>query len=1232
MSISEGCYSNDLIQQVSWAYRLHQLEDALRECYRTDCNLEDTSKYDNCDGIPEYKGGFMEWWEDIRSKREDFLAKKRSGVLREGLDDLFYEKSTSDYSQLEALIMSGDDKAFITGLIERQKAVENELDTLRARSLAIVSIEGGPSKESMDTIYQHVQSEMSPENSIDPDPDEMDEVVSNVIEKRHNFVVDDIIQMVLLEEELKQLQSKINSFEARDPSRTNFTENVTEDDHLVANIRIDSNAGGTKDVISALDINPTDEDLQLIMDLISTQNVEARKLEEDLLTKKSINSKKLNERIAERKKARMQELLRQNSLMNELDATNVVDAEFFEEETSEHRMLEYEMASEMKEFYKKSLVAIRRRGEEEADRLSGELAVQKESRKKSLNARLEERKKAILEKGETEGIDVSSEIEAIEGEALESVMAIEEENLALTREKREKLIKVIRSQHEAEAMRLEDELNFQRENQKRDLRRKLDMKVSKRIKEIEATARQNGDEISTLEALALAEEEVSDELSAGWDSIDRNFDDAMDKEKENLMQSLKTIYQNETSKLNIILESSQNSQRQRLQERLRSRKDKIESFKEGQHVDDNAALSFDGQMDNADAGKSDVVDAFEAQLLNVKNTHAQENEKFMNSLGAQKSLQSKSLRSRLEKKERLRREKDMATHSKSLSKESFLQSLKDRHQRSISRLEEFIEQQRLSEMNKLTMDKACSRRERARSLMLYSKVKEAFMSGYKKKCLYELKLAKESISGIDACPGAEYFELKSFKDAAVSNAVEQLLKKYSRDVAGQIALQLAERSDLLRKLNDDSATGSRIIDAESKHDDQCFEKILRSVEASTATIAAVFVDDSLLMDEGKSVEDRIIEDEEDEDNYLSELDGSHKKISMKFGEDLIAWFQNTLEVIKMYSDASSTLSLHLSDVHVAIQAGVDVNKVIEASGDLRFNILKPSIPLILKSFLNAFRILPTYLCDDERRRILGKDLTQTFGIIDSNEDFTQVFNNVVINRENAEGSATSSPVKYALPNELRNKTKIESVEKHEKNIDTCIDLYKKALDKFLHDPFVGTEKLKLQKAVVKKLLRQRSSDPSSMRRQLSKRKSSGLGAYGKKQRRDEIMLDNLKARVNRRKRELASELSEADVTRYNDALDDVRKFVLEKKEDLVDVDVDGLMRVVEMIVSGETIKGVDDYILAQKEVEQAEGRRQAQRMIKQAQADEERLDIALKLEKAKRQQMLQKRLLTKKKK
>merc|ERR1712178_27874 len=109
------------------------------------------------------------------------------------------------------------------------------------------------------------------------------------------------------------------------------------------------------------------------------------------------------------------------------------------------------------------------------------------------------------------------------------------------------------------------------------------------------------------------------------------------------------------------------------------------------------------------------------------------------------------------------------------------------------------------------------------------------------------------------------------------------------------------------------------------------------------------IDNNLLAEGEQNIEERIAEDEDDEDDYLSELDSSHKKSSMKFGNALKAWFQNTLDVIKMYSDSASTLSLHMSDIHIAMQAGADVNKVIEVSGDLRFNVLKPSIPLIVKS-------------------------------------------------------------------------------------------------------------------------------------------------------------------------------------------------------------------------------------------------------------------------------------------
>merc|ERR1719473_719529 len=147
---------------------------------------------------------------------------------------------------------------------------------------------------------------------------------------------------------------------------------------------------------------------------------------------------------------------------------------------------------------------------------------------------------------------------------------------------------------------------------------------------------------------------------------------------------------------------------------------------------------------------------------------------------------------------------------------------------------------------------------------------------------------------------------------------------------------------------------------------------------------------------------------------------------------------------------------------------------------------------------------------------------------------------------------------------------------------------------------------------------------------MGKRNSSGIKSVGKEQKREEIMVDNLKSRVDRKKREVEKERSDIGMIKYDDAYNDVRKFVLETKEDLGDIGLDALMRVVEMLVRGETIKGIDDYRFAQKEVEQAEGRHQAQRMVKQAQDDEDKLDILLKLEKAKKQQLLQKRLLAKK--
>ena len=214
--VSGGCYTASLLHQVAWAYQLNQLELALKDCIKVGGNFDDCSKYDNCDGIPRYEGGFAEWWADIRSKREKTIALMESGVVG-GADLPFFERLSSDYSSLEALVLSGDEQTLLSGLIERQKQVESELENLHARSLAIVSIEGGPSEESLDKVYHYIREQMTGvwENcDYYMDVDELEELVSSTLQERHRFVVDDIIQLVMLEEELKNLVDSIKNFKS----------------------------------------------------------------------------------------------------------------------------------------------------------------------------------------------------------------------------------------------------------------------------------------------------------------------------------------------------------------------------------------------------------------------------------------------------------------------------------------------------------------------------------------------------------------------------------------------------------------------------------------------------------------------------------------------------------------------------------------------------------------------------------------------------------------------------------------------------------------------------------------------------------------------------------------------------------------------------------------------------------------------------------------------------------
>lgn len=65
--ISDGNYDQDSLIMLPWAYKFHQFQVALVDCYLKGAQYSDSSKYDNCDGIPRFERGLVEWYEYTES-------------------------------------------------------------------------------------------------------------------------------------------------------------------------------------------------------------------------------------------------------------------------------------------------------------------------------------------------------------------------------------------------------------------------------------------------------------------------------------------------------------------------------------------------------------------------------------------------------------------------------------------------------------------------------------------------------------------------------------------------------------------------------------------------------------------------------------------------------------------------------------------------------------------------------------------------------------------------------------------------------------------------------------------------------------------------------------------------------------------------------------------------------------------------------------------------------------
>ena len=161
--VANGSYFPELIYQVGWAYKFNLLKEAATACYLTGGSFLDSSLYDNCDGTPRYEiAGFVEWLGDLQRQGVALRETIKSGALEDKL-----AQSTNDYALLERLSLSGDEAKLIEGIVLRKKQVDTDLDNYRSRVMAIVSVDGGPSREALDSVFSLLKGNVQCEDEDD---------------------------------------------------------------------------------------------------------------------------------------------------------------------------------------------------------------------------------------------------------------------------------------------------------------------------------------------------------------------------------------------------------------------------------------------------------------------------------------------------------------------------------------------------------------------------------------------------------------------------------------------------------------------------------------------------------------------------------------------------------------------------------------------------------------------------------------------------------------------------------------------------------------------------------------------------------------------------------------------------------------------------------------------------------------------------------------------------------
>mmetsp|Transcript_14423 Transcript_14423/g.21668 ORF Transcript_14423/g.21668 Transcript_14423/m.21668 type:complete len:1392 (+) Transcript_14423:58-4233(+) len=1220
--VSQGSFEPELLYKLPWAYKVQQLGAAVKACYLEVGDMFDSSKYDNCNDVPRYDdGGLVMWWSDLEEMHMAVNIVIDSGVVGQEA-----EHYSEEMKKLQEIASTGNEEDMLEGFLARKIQVDNELTSLRARCFAAVCMDNGPTREQLDNIYSYLKENVNSDTVLDDIQDEMEEVVSTVVEQKHRYMVDVVLMMGLLEDEEERLEKRIRNFKggrrrlgAQSDDQEDSQDELDEEQLGVGDsAALNEMTGQVEEgLIVECDpeggsmpqsVNGTIDDSELlaaadratVKSKIAEQASEASKLSEELMHQKSQKSKALQERLAKKRAEREKQLMEEGLSSEEVVAK--VELEIIEEKAA----AEDEMDRMVTEALKTKDLEIKEKldkvADEEASRISSEIEEERVMKVEALKHDLDDQRKRREEEVMKEmncgaaaaAAIVEDEIAEKEAEEMKKI----EDELRLKAEKRRMaVVESIRDEHLKTAEQLESELQSQKERKIKSLKNRLEKRKEARANELMNSG------VSVDEAVAVADIEVKGEIEAEMKKVEEESQAQLEEAKMATVNALKAVQEKEAARLEQDLLHRESRQKRSLHERLANREKKREkALQEDGFSEDEAKQIAEEEQKTAEAK---ALEAIEMEMKTIKDAQEAESKRLDEYHSVKRESNKKSLEDRLAKR-KAKKETELTPEEKM---EQFLKSVRERQKQNLDKLSAFIDAEKSKAIAAAESNMSLESENHTdpiHTAMLFAVVKESMLTGYKKQCVYQVRAIKDNQQPRDLSPEEHR--------AAMVTASEQLISRHARDQKGMMDTQIAEQQRTRVKLEEDCAPIEKIMDMEEKYYKRNVDSVRKQQAKLFLALAGVHVDVSLLANTSSAADPDALDDEDD-------IFGDSHAASTVFSEDACAWFSGVMGLYSVYDKVPDALISKLQ--HVMMQIKVEVQK-----GNAKALEVAPAGAVLYQLSLAVLKAI----CDAFEQQISNALLVPSYS------------------------SASSRDIKEAISksvDKMRSNLTLEAAFNAGEASDFVKTHFKTALDQFLENPVIPThaflEALKSMKSMQSANAKTTGSgeNPTAAVDELRDRKSRMIKSIETKvERKRRDIHEKFRKRLEHKtheckeaKIELPEDFSSSEESAQREeiinldlAFEEVKDIINSSSADnLKLVSVDGLMLALEKKLKGDSVESLDFKQLeleAQKENEKLE----AKRLMKMQKDEAEKLDVMLKVQRAREQQALQKRLLARKSK